>query len=118
MQIGADWEKNCWIPPRSLKKFSVCEDCLTGKLTEMRADLEDCQAEAPLGRLGLWEKITPTCEASNRVRETLGAKVRCGWKAGETQKSTQVQEQMSKLCISAHGCVQAHVSGILSETAW
>jgi len=39
-------------------------DCLKGKLTEMRADLEDCQAEA-----------------SNRVRETLASKVRSGWKA-------------------------------------
>ncbi|CAE7301763.1 Tiparp, partial [Symbiodinium microadriaticum] len=48
----------------NLQKNRWALDCLTGKLTEMRADLEDCQAEA-----------------SNRVRETLGAKVRCGWKA-------------------------------------
>ncbi|CAE7196717.1 Tiparp, partial [Symbiodinium necroappetens] len=43
----------------NLQKNRWALDCLTGKLTEMRADLEDCQAEA-----------------SNRVRETLGAKVR------------------------------------------
>ncbi|CAE7339128.1 Gamt, partial [Symbiodinium sp. KB8] len=46
VQLRENLQKNRW-------------DCLTGKLTEMRADLEDCQAEA-----------------SNRVRETLGAKVR------------------------------------------